>query len=151
MINSAKIADISWMVGLSHEKRAAYEKIQPNFWKMAENSNEIQAKWFEEELKNPKVIALTCENNLGFIIGKLVNPPEVYSAGLTLMIDDFCVKSPELWGNIGKKLLEKCIEMGKFAGAEQILVVCGKHDRAKYNLLESMELSTASVWCTRKI
>lgn len=35
---------------------------------------------------------------LGFIIGKLMHAPEVYnSGGLTLTIDDFCVKLENLW------------------------------------------------------
>ena len=97
--------DISWMVELSHKKRSEYEKAQPNFWKMSQNSNEVQQKWLEEEFQKDKVISLRFEKK-DFIIGKLVNPPEVYDSGLTLMVDDFCVESPDLWGSIGLQLLK---------------------------------------------
>jgi hypothetical protein len=139
------------MVELSYNKRLTYSKHQPNFWKMSENSNEIQKEWFKEELKNEKVIALCYQYQLGFIMGKLIKPPEVYDAGLTLMIDDFCVKSPELWIDIGKELLEKCIEIAKNKGAGQVLVVCGDQDILKYQLLESLNLTIASRWYTAKI
>ncbi len=140
--------DITWMVSLSYQKRVEYSKAQPNFWKMAENANEVQAKWFEEELQNEKVIALCYENKLGFIISKLVNPPDVYDAGLTLMIDDFCVKFEDLWMTVGKELLQECIKIGKSKGAKQVLVVCGNHDIEKYKLLESINLTIASRWYT---
>ncbi len=42
MIRKATKSDISWMVELSHAKRAAYEKHQKQFWKIAKISDEIQ-------------------------------------------------------------------------------------------------------------
>jgi hypothetical protein len=47
MIRPCKKTDISWMVGLSHIKREAYSKVQARFWKMAKNSDDLQANWFE--------------------------------------------------------------------------------------------------------
>ena len=150
-IRKANKNDISWMVNLSYQKRLAYEKMQPNFWKIAENSNEIQKKYFEEELKNENVIALIFEEEQGFIIGKLITPPEVYDAGLTLMIDDFCVKSQDLWMTIGKDLLSECQRKSKIIGAKQILVVCGDSDTQKLLLLEAMNMKIASRWYTKTI
>lgn len=43
MIRKAKKSDIKLMVELSYQKRLSYAKAKPNFWKMAESSNEIQA------------------------------------------------------------------------------------------------------------
>lgn len=146
MLYKATKDDISWIVNLSYAKRLEYSKHQPLFWKMAENSNEIQAKWFESELKNKKVIALCDAQKQGFIMGKLVMPPEVYDAGLTLMIDDFCVQTPNLWQTVGQNLLEKCIKIGKEKGAKQILCVCGDFDTEKYKLLEYLKLTVASRW-----
>jgi ribosomal protein S18 acetylase RimI-like enzyme len=155
MIRAATKADVNWMVELSHQKRLAYSKAQPNFWKMAKNSDEIQKKYFEKELKNDDVIALVYEEKQGFIIGKLVTPPEVYDAGLTLMIDDFCVKSEDLWMTIGKKLLDECEKKAKNIGAkkkkvQQILIVCGDHDMQKFSLLETTNMKVASRWYTKK-
>jgi hypothetical protein len=106
VIHKATETDIDWMVELSHQKRSAYEKAQQNFWKMADESDLIQKNYFLEEIVKNEIIALCYENNLGFIIGKLVIPPEVYDAGLTLMIDDFCVSDENLWMNVGKELLQ---------------------------------------------
>ena len=150
MIREATKSDIDWMVELSHQKRLAYSKEQPNFWKMAENSDEVQQKYFEKELKNDNVIALIYEEKQGFIIGKLVTPPEVYDAGLTLMIDDFCI-SGDLWMTIGKELLDECQKRAKNMGAKQILIVCGDHDMQKFSLLETMNMNIASRWYTKTI
>ncbi len=151
MTYGATTQDILWMVELSYDKRSEYSKAQPNFWKMAKNSNEIQIKWFEEELQNDKVIVICHEEQLGFVMGKLINPPEVYDAGLTLMIDDFCVRTPDLWMTIGKELLQECIKIGKSKGTKQVLIVCGNHDAEKYKLLENMGLDVASRWYTKVI
>jgi len=149
MIREATKSDIDWIVELSHQKRLAYSKEQPNFWKIAKNSDEIQKKYFEKELKNDDVIALIYEGKQGFIIGKLVMPPEVYDAGLTLMIDDFCIKSGDLWMTIGKELLDECQKRAKNMGAKQILAVCGDHDMQKFSLLETMGMNIASRWYTK--
>jgi len=151
MIRKANKTDISWMVNLSYQKRLAYEKMQPNFWKISENSNEIQKKYFEKELKNKNVIALIYQEKQGFVMGKLISPPEVYDAGLTLMIDDFCVKSEDLWMTIGKELLDEYQREAKIIGAKQILVVCGDHDTQKFLLLEAMNMRVASRWYTKTI
>ena len=151
MIRKAIKSDINWMVKLSHQKRLDYSKEQPNFWKMSKNSDEIQEKYFAKELKNDDFIALIYEEKQGFIIGKLIKPPEVYDAGLTLMIDDFCIKSKDLWMTIGKELLNECERKAKNMGAKQILVVCGDHDMQKFLLLETMDMKIASRWYTKEI
>ncbi len=146
MLSTPTASDISWMVSLSYAKRLEYSKHQPLFWKMAENSNEIQEKWFEEELQNQNTISLCDSQKRGFIIGNLITPPEVYDAGLTLMIDDFCVQAPHLWQTVGRDLLEECVKSGKEKGAKQILCVCGDLDTEKYKLLENLNLTVASRW-----
>ena len=151
MIYKAAKPDIDWMVKLSHQKRSAYEKAQPHFWKMVGDSDLIQKNYFLEEIVKNEIIALCYENNLGFIIGKLVIPPEVYDAGLTLMIDDFCVSDENLWMNVGKELLQKCIEEAKVKGAKQALIVCGNHDLLKEKLLDDLKLKIASNWYVGEI
>lgn len=146
-IRYATKADINWMVALSHAKRLQYEKHQRQFWKMAEDSNQIQKKWFAEEFEKRNVIALCAQDQSGFVIGKLISPPEVYDAGLTLMIDDFCVQSEDLWMSVGAELLAELKLEAKAKGALQVLVVCGDFDSAKSKLLEKLNLSVASRWC----
>ena len=83
----------------------------------------------------------------GFLIGRIMKAPEAYDpGGLTLMIDDFCVKAPELWNTVGKSLINKIKIIVKAKGAEQILIVAGAHDQAKVQFLRSIVLSIASEW-----
>ncbi len=151
MIYKSTISDISWMVNLSHKKRQEYSKAQPNFWKMAKNSDVVQAAWFEEEIDKENVIFLCANDKKGFVIGKIIDAPKVYDAGPTLMIDDFCVESSELWLTVGLSLLTEIIFQAKSKGVSQIVVVCGDHDLKKLELLEKTNLSAASKWHTKTI
>lgn len=78
MIKNVTISDLDWIVEMSHKKRKFYEKYQPLFWKMADNSNQIQKEYFLDELK--KSIFLCDNKKLGFIKADIINPPEVYDA-----------------------------------------------------------------------
>ncbi len=149
-INLATKTDIKSMVSLSYQKRKNYEQAQPQFWKYAENAEEIQIKWFEELLEHQDYILLVAklENKIvGFVIGRLVTAPEVYNpGGLTLMIDDYCVETREYWNNVGKELLERIAKIAKEKGAAQFCIVAGAHDNAKCSFLEDFGLSCASKW-----
>jgi hypothetical protein len=151
MVRFATQEDINWMVNLSYLKRLEYSKVQPHFWKTAKNSNDVQSQYFNEEIIKDDVISLCNTDKLGFIFGKLITPPEVYDAGLTLMIDDFCVKTHNLWISVGKELLEGCIKISKDRGAKQVLVVSGYHDIHKNDLLTQMNLLTTSIWYTKQL
>ncbi|KJV55566.1 acetyltransferase family protein [Orientia chuto str. Dubai] len=84
---------------------------------------------------------------LGFVIGKLMPALEVYNpGGLTLMIDDFCVQSENLWQSVGAKLIEETKAAAKARGATQILIVCGAHDHPKRKFLSEQNLQVASEW-----
>lgn len=142
--------DIASIVNLSYQKRKNYEHAQPQFWRYADGAEEIQAKWFEELLEHKDYILLVAkiENKIvGFVIGRLVNAPEVYNpGGLTLMIDDYCVETQEDWVDVGKELLEEIARIAKTKGAAQFCVVAGAHDNAKCSFLEDFGLSCASKW-----
>lgn len=97
-VRQASESDISSMVDLSRVKRLAYEQVQPQFWKYAGGAEEIQNKWFNELLSKDDYIILVSESQdtvNGFIIGHIINPPEVYDAGLTVMVNDFCVANED--------------------------------------------------------
>jgi hypothetical protein len=146
MIRKSLKSDIPWMVSLSHNKRKSYAEAQKQFWKMAKDSDKIQTKWFEELFEKKNAIALVADNKEGFVIGKVVTPPEVYDAGLTLMIDDFCVSDESLWSSTGKDLIDEIKKLAKTQMVSQILVVCGAHDSHKKSLLKQVGLATASEW-----
>lgn len=138
------------MVNLSYQKRRAYEKAQPQFWRYAEGAEGIQHEWFEELLDHEDHIILVAKadmETIGFIIGRLVKAPEVYHpGGLTLMIDDFCVKSESDWQSVGLELMNAIQALAKEKGAAQFYVVSGAHDNAKCDFLEKFGLSNAAKW-----
>ncbi len=152
MIHPSQLPDIDVMVSLSKSKRLEYEKAQPQFWGYAgEKGDNSQKKWFKELLQHKDYLMFTAENEsqetVGFIIGNLISAPDVYDpGGLTLMIDDFCVYSENLWESVGNKLIEVIKFSAKSKGAAQILVVCGSHDNSKRKFLMNKNLTIASEW-----
>lgn len=149
---TSELTDISAMASLSKAKRLAYEKAQPKFWRYAgAEGDKAQEKWFKELLEDKNYVMFTAESDtqeiLGFVIGKLMPAPEVYNpGGLTLMIDDFCVQSENLWQSVGHELIEKIKAAATVKGATQTLVVCGAHDHPKRKLLIDQNLQVASEW-----
>ena len=159
---TSQLTDTLAMVSLSKAKRILYEKAQAAFWRYAgEEGDNTQRQWFKELLEDKNYVMFTAsacakasvdkENDtqeiLGFIIGKLMSAPEVYNpGGLTLMIDDFCVQSENLWQSVGHALIEETKAAAKVKSATQILVVCGAHDHPKRKFLNEQNLSIASEW-----
>jgi predicted acetyltransferase/RimJ/RimL family protein N-acetyltransferase len=152
VVRTSQLSDTLAIVLLSKAKRKLYEKAQPQFWRYAgEEGDKAQEKWFKELLEDKNHVMFTAENDsqeiLGFVIGKLMPAPEVYNpGGLTLMIDDFCVQSENLWQSVGHALIEETKAAAKAKGAKQILVVCGAHDHPKRKFLGEQNLSIASEW-----
>jgi hypothetical protein len=149
-ISYARKTDIASMVALSYQKRRAYEKAQPQFWRYAEEAEGIQQKWFEELLGHDDHIILVAKSELetiGFIIGRLVKAPEVYDpGGLTMMIDDFCVKQTMDWQSVGLELMNSIRVIANEKGAVQFCVVASNHDLEKCKFIEEFGLSCASKW-----
>jgi chloramphenicol 3-O phosphotransferase len=156
-VRTSELTDISTMVLLSKAKRLAYEKAQATFWRYAgEEGDKAQEKWFKELLEDENHVMFTAESEtqeiLGFVIGKLIAAPEVYNpGGLTLMIDDFCVQSENLWQSVGYALIKEIQAAAKARRATQILVVCGAHDHPKRKFLSEQNLEIASEWFVRGI
>lgn len=144
--------DIDHMVAISYQKRRAYEKAQPQFWKWAGVEGEAsQTKWFAELMIRDDYIMLVAiddnEKMMGFMIGRLTPAPAVYNpGGLTLMIDDYCVNDETLWPIVGKKLMDEIKIISKAKRVVQILIVCGAHDGTKQHFLKNNGLTVASEW-----
>lgn len=64
----------------------------------------------------------------------------------TLMIDDFCVKSKNLWQSVGTRLIATVKAAAKDKGVTQTLVVCGAHDHPKRKFLSEQNLQVTSEW-----
>lgn len=148
----ANLDDIDDMSRLSKAKRLAYEKAQPKFWAHAgEKGDEIQKAWFKELLDNPEYLLFIAKDLnqqcMGFVIGKLMQSPQVYNpGGLTLLIDDFCVATDALWSSVGLQLLKQIKKHSKEKGAIQVIVVCGHHDKLKAKFLNENKLNIVSDW-----
>jgi hypothetical protein len=107
-----------------------------HIWKILYDKNHVM---FTAESETQEI--------LGFMIGKLMPAPEVYNpGGLTLMIDDFYVKSKNLWQSVGASLIEETKAAANARGATQIFVVCGSHDNTKHKFLSEQNLQVASEW-----
>lgn len=150
LIRRAVTADLPFMVSLSREKRLQYEKAQPQFWRHADDAEEMQLQWFGELLHNDQYILLVAEaveKVDGFIIGQFITAPPVYQpGGLTLMIDDFCVSDDVLWPAVGGRLISEINSISRKKNVVQLLVTCGAHDQSKKQFLDELGLSVASEW-----
>jgi hypothetical protein len=152
LVRKSISSDIDIMVSISKDKRLSYEKAQPQFWSYSgKDGDNAQREWFKELLSHKDYIMFTAEDLnqeiLGFIIGRLMLAPEVYNpGGLTIMIDDFCIKSEDLWISVGIELIKNIQKKAKEKGAVQVLVVCGAHDKKKRKFLMNQNLYVVSEW-----
>lgn len=144
------VSDLEAVISPSRNKRLEYEKAQPQLWRYAgERGDNLQEQWLEELLNNQDYSSLVAKDQnqeiLGSIIGRLVTAAEVYSPdGLTLMIDDFCVKVKNLWSSVGVELIKTIKIIDREKGASPMLVVSGAHDNPKHQFLVEQNLSIAS-------
>lgn len=108
---------------------------------------EIEDQKASMDIKVCTEIESNAQEILGFIIGRIMPAPEVYNlGGLTLMIDDFCVTSENLWHSVGAELIENIKDVAFRRDAVQIVVVCGSVDLPKRKFLMDQNLSVASEW-----
>ena len=143
------------MSALIEEKRRAYEKHQPVFWRRAPDSEGRTVRFFEAAVAGDQHLSFVFESDRviqGFLIGALIKAPPVYDpGGLTCMIDDFMVADPSLWGTVDSALLATARAAAKERGAAQTVIVCGHHDHAKSDFLGSAGVSIASNWWVGEI
>jgi hypothetical protein len=98
------------MAGLAERKREQYKDRAPVFHRLKAGARDQHAEF----------------------LGVLVPPPPVYDpGGLTCLVDDFVVESPDLWPTVGAALLARATAVAKPRGAVQSVVVCGPHDVPK--------------------
>ncbi len=154
-IRKAMPEDVPPMVALSGRMRREYAAYQPVFWREADNSDAIQAPFFEAQIAQPENIVLVGEQEgtvAGFVIATLRPAPPVYApGGLTCIIDDFAVANPADWKGIGSALLDAVAQEAKTRGAVQMVVVCGHLDQPKREMLAAHGYAIASEWQVRPL
>jgi hypothetical protein len=149
-IRPATKADIDQLVTLSDLKRTQYEQYAPTFWRKARDANVRQACFFADLLDRDSVIALIDETRdqvNGFVIASIREAPPVYDPGTAICsIDDFVVSTPDDWPRIGAALLAKVRQAAGDRGAHLTVVVCGRQDERKREMLRQAGFEVASEW-----
>lgn len=146
-------ADVEWMVELADSKRREYEPHAPVFQRPATNAKQAHRLWLSKLVKNPAVGTFVHEDTHGdvdgFVIITTAEAPPVYDpGGLSSLIDDFTVSSPDKWRTAGTTLLHAATTWARERGAVQVVVVSGPHDEPKRAVLRDAGLYVASEWFT---
>jgi hypothetical protein len=142
--------DIEDVAALAAVRRRDYEAHQPRFWRQAENALARHRTYLHGLVDEPDQIFLVAGDAgrvSGFVIGRLVPAPPVYEpGGLTCLVDDFAVESPDAWTSLGPVLLRDLSRVAHARGAVQLVVVSGRHDEPKRVALQAAGLVVASEW-----
>ena len=149
----ATAVDVERMVELADERRHQYEQHAPVFQRPAANAREVHRPWLSQLVQNPEAGTFVHEDSEGdvdgFAIITTVPAPPVYDpGGLSSVIDDFAVSSPDKWVTAGASLLQAATAWARERGAVQVVVVSGPHDGPKRAVLQDAGLYVASEWFT---
>lgn len=149
-IREARVADIPAMIEMAELKRMEYQTYQPQFWRKAANSAQVQTLFYEKLLGRDDVYPYIYEKNnaiAGYVIASLVKAPPVYDpGGLSCLIDDFYVSDSSLWETVGVAILDHVKAVVKTKGAVHMVIICAAKDKAKQSMLEKAGYPTASEW-----
>jgi GNAT superfamily N-acetyltransferase len=152
-VREATAADVERMVELAHNTRLEYEPHAPVFQRPAANAREAHRPWLSQLVENPEAGTFVHEDSDGdvdgFAVITTVPAPPVYDpGGLSSLIDDFAVSSPDKWATAGAALLTTATAWARERGAVQVVVVSGPHDGPKRAVLQDAGLYVASEWFT---
>ena len=141
------------MAELADDKRHEYEPHAPVFQRPAANALETHRPWLAHLVESPEAgtfVHADPDGDVdGFVVITTVPAPPVYDpGGLSSVIDDFTVSSPEKWVTAGAALLVAAKAWARERGAVQVVVVAGPHDKPKRAVLEDAGLFVASEWFT---
>ena len=141
------------MVELADDTRREYEPHAPVFQRPAANAREVHRPWLSQLVENPEVGSFVHEDSDGDVDGSAiittVPAPPVYNVGgLSSLIDDFVMSSPDKSGTAGASLLDAAAAWARERGADQVVVVSGPHDGPKRAVLQDAGLYVASEWFT---
>lgn len=149
----ARAADLEQMVELADKARRDYERHAPVFQRPAANARDVHRPWLSHLVQNPDVGTFVHEDANGdvdgFAVITTVPAPPVYDpGGLSSLIDDYVVSSPDKWVTAGATLLDTATAWARERGAVQVVVVSGPHDGPKRAVLQDAGLYIASEWFT---
>jgi len=138
------------MTALAADRREQYARYQPLFWRPATGAAERHRAYLGRLVDSDQVITLVGEEDgqfTGFLIAELKPAPPVYDpGGLSCVIDDFAVASPDRWPTTGVGLLRAALAEAGQRGAVQAVVVTAHLDEPKRQALRASGLEIASEW-----
>src|SRR3954447_13889390 len=150
LVRPATHEDVDAVAALAALRRHDYEAHQPRFWRQAEDAVERHTAYLHGLVDEPDHIFLVSVDETrvsGFVIGRLVPAPPVYRPdGLTCLVDDFAVESPDAWQVLGPMLLRDVSRAAGARDAGPVVVVSGRHDQPKRRALEAAGLVPATEW-----
>lgn len=154
-VRAAQAFDIPRIVDLMEQRRLQHQEYQPRFWRRATNPRDREQAYLETLVQDTSAIVVVHDRDGeidGVAVGVLeVAPPMYDPGGLTCIIDDFVVASPDLWGTVGVKLLGAVARQARRQGAALAVVVCGHLDRQKRAILAVSGFSIFSEWYAKDI
>lgn len=155
-VRSATSEDVADIAALAQSRRLAYERAQPQFWRVAEDAVARHAPYLTAQIEDLGVVSLVARDEdgrlLGYLVASLVPAPPVYEpGGPSGFVDDFACSSPAEWPTVGVALLTAARAELARRGAAQVVVVCGHHDEPKLAALQEAGLTRASEWLVAPI
>lgn len=151
LIRPAMVEELDEIVRLAAQKRSRYQAWQPIFHRVHRQAQERHRAYLFDKVHNPDTLMLVYERQgfvLGFALGEFKDAPPVYDvAGKVMIVDDFYVKEPEDWPEVGGALIRTMWKKGlEKHGATLVNVVCSPKDEPKRQALIAAGLSVASEW-----
>ena len=154
-IRPATEMDVPRIIALLQQRRETYQHYAPIFWRIAEGAAEKQEPFIRRLVGDADVLTIVHEGQGridGVLIATVITAPPVYDpGGKVCMIDDYVVESPELWREIGTRLLEHCCDWARAQGCVLQVIVCGQKDIPKAAMLKGMGAEVASEWYVRAV
>lgn len=152
-VREARPGDVDRIAELADLKRREYEQFAPVFQRPATDAMDIHLPWLAQLVEDTEVGSFVHEDNNGevdgFVIITTTPAPPVYDpGGLSSVIDDFVVSTPDIWPTAGAALLDVARAWARSHGAVQVVVVSGPHDVTKRAALRDAGLFVASEWFT---
>ena len=154
-VREATAADLPRILALLQQRREAYQHYSSTFWNIAERASEKQEPFIRKLVDSADTLTIVHESAQhvdGVLLATTMNAPPVYNpGGKVCMIDDYVVESPELWREVGTRLLEHCREWASVKGCVLQIIVCAQKDVPKSAMLKGMGAEVASEWYVREI
>ncbi|PON12587.1 hypothetical protein C2W62_38840 [Candidatus Entotheonella serta] len=154
-IRPVTAADVPRILELLQQRRETYQHYAPVFWRIAERAVEKHDPFIRGLVDNADVLTIVHESNKrvdGVLIATLIDAPPVYDpGGKVCMIDDYVVESPELWREVGIRLLGHCHDWARAQGGVLQIIVCAQKDMPKAAMLKGMGAEVASEWYVREL